>query len=131
MGLHRATCVAVFLQALICLALHAAPGVVYIILNKHAPPDTPAAVRAGRAHVVALLATLLASGCMRRGPRLRAREPSLAAGFGLRPTQNVKFQLKDWDGDEMPWERPVIDYGNCSMLTVLSLGYVGVQNEKS
>lgn len=122
MGLHRAACVGVFLASLFSIILHVAPGVVYTIITKRAPPaEAAAVVRMGEAHIVALVACLMAAGCMRRGPHLRASEVTLGTAFGIRPI-NDHAKSKYWyEGDN---GQDVIDYGNCSMLTFLTLGYV-------
>jgi hypothetical protein len=119
MTLHRATCASIFLFSLLSVIAHTAPGIAYIVVYHRAAPNLPADTRAiGIAHVVAIFGTLVAAGCMRRGPRLRATEFRVGGAFGLRDASPPKPWWEENAGQD------VVDYSNCSMLTFLTLGYV-------
>jgi hypothetical protein len=131
MRIHRTTCVATFLASLASILLHLAPDVLYTLITKRgAPPVDAATLHAGRIHLLTLLAAFVSAGCMRRGPLLRAREARLGSGFGIAPSPST--DAFDWrklslDMDEDPNMMRVIDYGNSSMLTFLTLGYVSLR----
>lgn len=118
MGLHRACCVIVFLFSLLGMIIHATPGVVYTVMYHRSAPMASHAVLAGRLHVIALLAVLISVGCMRRGPLLRATEVSVSSAFGVHKSGG---KAPAWWEDDAGQD--VLDYGNCSMLTFLTLGY--------
>lgn len=130
MGLHRFACVAIFLQCLLGIILHLAPGVVYVVVtHKAAPHGGPADIVTSYAHLLGLFYSLIAVGCMRRGPKLETYEPPIGSAFGARKTRldddNGKIRLPD-DADlaTTGYEPQVADYASCSMLTFLTLGYV-------
>ncbi|KLT42676.1 P-loop containing nucleoside triphosphate hydrolase protein [Cutaneotrichosporon oleaginosum] len=127
MRVHRVACVATFLAALASILLHLAPDVVYTLITKRSPPPVDAAtLHTGRIHLLTLLAAFISAGCMRRGPRLRAREAGLGSGFGIAPSpssDSFDWRKLSLDMDDDPNMMRVIDYGNSSMLTFLTLGY--------
>ncbi|WOO83211.1 ATP-dependent bile acid permease [Vanrija pseudolonga] len=129
MGLHRFACVAIFLQCLLGIIVHLAPGVVYVVVtHKAAPHGGPADIVTSYAHLLGLFYSLIAVGCMRRGPKLQTYEPPIGSAFGARKTRldddNGKIRLPD-DADlgTTGYEPQVADYASCSMLTFLTLGY--------
>lgn len=124
MGLHRTACVWIFISMLVAVILHYLPGVTYTLTTKR---GAPSAGLPSWLHISSLLASLLASGLMRRGPLLCAEIAVSAFGLsGVEARQNGDSTNGKTDGDL--WDdktRPeVIDYGNSSMIKFLALGYV-------
>lgn len=128
MRVHKLACVAIFIGSFLSLVLHLAPDVVYTIVTRRgAPPVKHFTLIVGRAHLASLFATFLSSGAMRRGPQLRAREAKLGSAFGIKTspsTDSFDWRKLSLDMDDDPTMSRVIDYGNSSMLTFLTLGYV-------
>lgn len=129
MGIHRVTCVTVFILMLLSIILHAAPEAVYTIVTKASPPHVHRHTRhVGQLHVAALVFCFLAVGSMRRGPKLRAGEAKLGTAFGVRSAPpgagQTAWNRLPLDMDDDPALGKVIDYGDCSMLTFMTLGYV-------
>lgn len=129
MGIHRLTCVSVFVLMLLSVILHLAPDVTYTIATKRsAPYASKHTLHLGQVHVVTLVFSLVAVGCMRRGPKLRAGEAKLGTAFGVRSAppgeRETQWNRLPLDMDDDPALGKVIDYGDCSMLTFVTLGYV-------
>ncbi|ODO08343.1 ATP-dependent bile acid transporter [Cryptococcus wingfieldii CBS 7118] len=103
-SLHRALCQLGFSSTLFLIGLHAVPGIAYTIITHLSPPTLSAAHGTLLRHLrtAALVATLLAVGLMRRGPKLYFPPPRLGTGFGL---SNEKEEKEDEAGED---ERVVI-----------------------
>ncbi|TYJ53022.1 hypothetical protein B9479_006351 [Cryptococcus floricola] len=103
-SLHRALCQLGFISTLLLIGLHAVPGIAYTIITHLPPPTLSAAHGTLLRHLrtAALVATLLAVGLMRRGPKLYFPPPRLGTGFGL---SNEKEEKEDEAGED---ERVVI-----------------------
>jgi hypothetical protein len=126
MPLHRLCCAAVFLASLVSVVMHAVPGVVYTVMYRRSAPLPPHVVGIGRLHIAALVAVFISAGCMRRGPLLRATEISVGTAFGVK---DAAAKPAFWWEDDVGLD--VVDYGNCSMLTFLTLGYVSRSHSRA
>lgn len=134
MGVHKSACVCTFIGALLSVIAHVLPDVAYTIVTKRGPPPVKhSTLQVGRFHLAALFATFLASGFMRRGPELRAKETKLGAAYGIKPspsTDSFDWRELSLDMDDDLNLAKVIDYSNSSMLSFLTLGYVSYSKRR-
>ncbi|WVQ77878.1 hypothetical protein IAR50_007581 [Cryptococcus sp. DSM 104548] len=150
--LHRILCQLGFLTALSLLALHPIPGIAYTIFTHISPPTLSAVHGTSIQHLrtAALIATLLAVGLMRRGPKLYFPPPRLGTGFGLNNEKDgsqqeedsrvvIKLTPAEEEADPpasamtidqqqhaIPREPAsnVFDYDNSAMLVFVTIGYM-------
>jgi hypothetical protein len=135
--LHRILCVTLFLFTLVLLVVHALPSFYCTFQTHQSCPvlhDHPLVPLRN----IALTATSLSAGLIRRGPKLHHSPLILGTGFGLNATEAAPPGGRMIKGDPAPgdsgvlavqpdidnYEENVLDYANSCMISFITLGYV-------
>ena len=121
LALHRLFCGWSFFSFVLCLILRVAPDITFTIRTHYAPVGPPRWLQ--HTVVIVLSLGLLASGSMRRGPKMHYKPRIIAGAFGLK--SNSKETLRRRTKDDR-LEQNVFDWANCSYLGLLFLFYASL-----
>lgn len=129
-----------FLATLSLVIAHSMPSIAYTVATHRGAPLVHS-YTLSTLRTAALVIAFLASGVMRRGPKLHYEPLKLGTGFGVNAAPDevlggdmIKGKIKPGDSEvllrslnvpkDVEKRDNVLDYRGCSMLSLISIAYV-------